>query len=162
MRAGSAVLKLMLSCSPPSESSHCAASGSSCCSRCSQSRKPGLHPRLRGFNLRYHRFRTGRQDVLHRRHHGHALQPPHRAGRGYAGPRTHDLPVRCVGVHAQFVPFLFRNESKLICLCALCVLLSAVWLRHDHHPQNLHVLCVHCSLCHLWHPHAARRPEDEP
>lgn len=63
---------------------------------------------------------------------------------------------------AQLAPVLFENDSKLICVSVLCVLLSAVWLRHNHHPQNLHVLCVHCSLCHLWHPHAARRPENEP
>lgn len=128
-----------------------------------QQRKPRLYPRLFGLYFCHHRVWAWRQDIFHCSYHGHALQPPHCVGRRYAGPRTHDLSFWLVEYYTFMCNFLchFSSPCWVLTQSSLCKSSSAVWLCYYHHSQDLHILCVHRSVCHLWCTHAERGAENE-
>ena len=66
------------------------------------------HARLRGVAVGDRRLGTGRQDLLHRRHHGHAPPTPRRLHRRPPRPRRHDGSLFASGLRF----FWFSNHQR--------------------------------------------------
>lgn len=130
---------------------HISSSRPGCFWRCLQQAQPGLHPRLCGVSVRHHRVWAGRQDVFYCCHHGHAVQPPHRAGWSHAGPGSDDLSLRFVfpPLHPAVDSSLPVTKQLLLLVSQSC-LATPPQLSLGSTPTTYPRLCLPFLVCACW------------